>query len=143
MTKKIEHVYDDRMARNHGSLVNTITKYLETHKVQVYNKLEKFTSYPDSAAHYQMMLDSYFMLNLDMTIHLFEDLGDHFNNILAFLQFNDDELEVKLVKGRTRLPLMFMENVHIPHTFYKVDERLFKRSKSGQYRTKIPGLNRS
>ena len=129
MTKKLEHVYDDRIARNHGKLVTMLTKFLSRRKVKVYNKLEHFTSFPDSYAYYEMMLDTYFLKHLDMQITLFNDLNEHFHDILAFLEFHDDELEVKLVKGTTQLPMMFMENIHIPHTFYKTDGKLFKRNR--------------
>lgn len=129
MTKKRDHAYADRVNRNHAWLVTKLLAYLDTHVVEVVNKVDKTFSHPEPIHYYEMMFHAYYCDNIagDENYQPFTNREEHLRDVIGFLQFTDDELEVRLVEGKVSLPTTFHEYIKLPHTFYTEDEIIFKR----------------
>lgn len=129
MTLKKDHAYADRVNRNQAKLIMRLSKHLSSHIVEVFNKQDQTTSRPEPVAYYEMMLFAYYLVNVngDKNYQPFNNIDEHYQDILNYIEFSDDELEVKLVKGKVSLPSTFQEGIKLPHTFYTDDEIIFKR----------------
>jgi hypothetical protein len=122
----VQHFIYDRAQRNADKIVSKLVDYLAKHEAHFTNKLEQTTGrLPDSLLYYTMRLDEYYLYTVDMPPQRFKDIEDHFQNIIKFLFYDDQEYAITLVSGITEIPPHIAVNLTIPDTFYETDQKDF------------------
>jgi hypothetical protein len=114
----------DRSDQNGTRLIRKLVQYLQNHEVGYHHKLDNMSGMvPDSLAYYDCMLDKYYLHSIDRPPIQFNNLEEHFGDIVKFFSYEDDELKIELLPGKTTIPQFVVINMTIPDTVYKDDER--------------------
>lgn len=125
--------YINRVNRNQTLLIRKLVKVLAKSTVQVTNKYEGLTeTLPDAMDYFSTMLDIYYHLNCGPhsntnNVVTLQNLNEHFQTILGFISFEDEEYTIKLVPGHTHFPPTIISHIRIPNTFYLEDEKQLYR----------------
>ena len=121
-----QYLISDRAQRNADNLISKLITYLLVHEAYFTSKVENTEGrLPDSLLYYTMRLDEYYLYTVDLPPHRFLNIDDHFQDIIKFLSYNDQEYAITLVSGVTEIPPHIAVNMTIPDTFYEDDKKDF------------------
>ena len=121
-----QHLISERAALNAERLVGKLVSYLSNHEAYVTHKIDGTEGRcPDSLLYYTTRLDEYYLSTVDQAPSRFNNIDEHFKDIVSYLFYDDLEYSITLVSGLTEIPPHIIVNLTIPDTFYEADKKDF------------------